>query len=285
MWSRTSASKMPMEEREELARLNQLRSDNYPIKFENNGVTACRDCPTAPHCRALRPAFSPNARLIAHLDSCRRDCSGTMPFAPICTAAQVPIKLLALGPAGAELALSMPPVRRTKYSTSAEQYAVYERVVRFPIRRPLEVSNQASRADSWLDLTDGFGAPCQTSSSTALGRFSDVYRSHHRDIGAVAVKRLRYTRRDESLHVRSGPSTAVCCSPLALQKKMLAKEGAVLKQPRHEYILPFFGYCVPMDSLCIVTLWADHGSLRSYLMRYPFADRLLLVGPPAVPRE
>ncbi|EJD51705.1 kinase-like protein [Auricularia subglabra TFB-10046 SS5] len=94
----------------------------------------------------------------------------------------------------------------------------------------------------------------------AHGGFSDVYRVYNRVHGFVAVKRFRLNEdeRDD-------------------MEGLIAKEARVLTMITHQHILPFLGISYMDGAVCIVTPWAENGSLASYLRREPNADRLGLL--------
>ncbi|EJD51720.1 kinase-like protein [Auricularia subglabra TFB-10046 SS5] len=95
---------------------------------------------------------------------------------------------------------------------------------------------------------------------SARGGFSDIFRLVSPTYGVLAVKRLRLdeTKREDL-------------------EKLVAKEAHVLSLINHPHILPFLGITYMDGSLCLVTPWAENGSMGGYLRGNPEADRFQLL--------
>lgn len=95
----------------------------------------------------------------------------------------------------------------------------------------------------------------------ARGGFSDVFKFYSPKHGCfLAIKRLRFNQTEQ-----------------ADLEALVAKEAAVLTMIEHPHILRFLGISYMNGAVCIVSPWAENGSLRQYLARNPKADHLGLL--------
>ncbi|EJD51692.1 kinase-like protein [Auricularia subglabra TFB-10046 SS5] len=127
----------------------------------------------------------------------------------------------------------------------------------------------ANRYLSWKDIPPNLyiaeSEIVMDNSRPISAGFSDVYRGHFagRPNEAVAIKRLRYTGEDDDGNSR--------------MDRALEKEITALMRIRHPFILSFLGLVILNYDPCIVTPWAEKGTVRKYLKGNPTADREKIV--------
>ncbi|EJD51551.1 kinase-like protein [Auricularia subglabra TFB-10046 SS5] len=107
-----------------------------------------------------------------------------------------------------------------------------------------------------VDISPDFDNPSRT--PRTIGPFTEVYRLQHRQLGLVALKRIRYDADDEEL------------------PKGLRKECARLLEVDHKNILPVLGVC-DWDGIGVVAEWQENGDVVAYLKKNPETPRLPLL--------
>ncbi|KZV97114.1 kinase-like protein [Exidia glandulosa HHB12029] len=114
-----------------------------------------------------------------------------------------------------------------------------------------------------LDLTEQLLVDQEPSAATSV---TDVYRAHSRADPShfFAVKRLRF-QDNRSKELASE------------RRHTIAKDIESLSRVQHDNLLPFSGVCRIKEDLCIVTPWAEGGTLAKWLPQHVDANRVQIV--------
>lgn len=128
-----------------------------------------------------------------------------------------------------------------------------------------------------LDISAYVEAVVRGATPHAAGGYSDVFPVKHRTLGLVAVKRPRFTESDKSVKVTPVFGESLLADRQHVQEEMMLQECVLLARLDHPNVLLCIGFCIQFETLCLVSPWAENGTMSSYLKREPNADRHTLV--------
>jgi len=94
----------------------------------------------------------------------------------------------------------------------------------------------------------------------ASGSFADVWQGRYGD-SDVALKSIRVSGTDNVKKIMES----------------FCKEAIVWRHLSHPNVIPFLGIDTTLFRLCMVSLWAVHGNIRTFLRNNPRADRSSLI--------
>lgn len=116
----------------------------------------------------------------------------------------------------------------------------------------------------------------------ASGGFGDIFVLEHKDLGPIAIKRMREVGNEASILIQRKVSFAFLKlaarhSTEAPHSKRAQKEARIWQICRHPNILPLLGIYQSNLQFCFVSPYLQNGSLSDFIQAQPGVDRLRLV--------